>query len=241
MQKKNTCAYYCVSASCSCDSSTLFPGILQEEKNSVEGHVITKHRRPRPHSNFCSCQWHLVLCNKPLVANRDQLGSCWAASLRLTTSVCDRKRRRRPGRSAANRFPLWLVSCAIFFPSVRPTALPASGCVCAASWMSAWERERERVKSPERKQKWSKGPFPTLFLAPVCPWRLKRTLPKQRDCLCRCPNSQPTHTCTLAHRPRHTHTPGHKKNVFLIPSKCLFKQLFSVNTGSDSGAQTFWF
>lgn len=69
--------------------------------------------------------------------------------------------------------------------------------------------------------------FPTLFLAAVCPRRLKRTLPKQRDCLCRCPKSRPTHVRTLAQRQSHTHM---LKNLISIASKCLLKQLFSVNT-----------
>lgn len=43
------------------------------------------------------------------------------------------------------------------------------------------------------------------------------------------------------HTDRDTLTCWDIKNVILIPSKCLFKQLFSVNTGPDSGARTFGF
>lgn len=133
------------------------------------------------------------------------------ARLLLTTYVCGKERQRRGGRwqtawpgcqlPLGSHYDLSRVQAP--FPRFLRTSARLR--YCFGGQLNVRLTERLQRKSPERKQKWSKGPFPTLFLAPVCPRRLKRTLPKQRVCLCRCPNSQPTHICTLAHRQRHTH------------------------------------
>ena len=134
--------------------------------------------------------------------------------------------------SAATRFPR------SGFSHVQVLPTPQVRC-----WTPAEHRpDKDTAKEkPGEKAEWSEGPFPTLFLAPVSTRRLGRTLPKQRDCLCRCPNSRPTLVCTLAHGDRDTLRRWDTRTVILIPPKSLFEQLFSVNTGSDGTTRTFGF
>lgn len=190
---------------------------------SINSHVTFNHRRPRPHSDSApasvvASSFSILYCAAdhwlPMETTWAEvwLGAC----LLLTTYVCEKKerwRRREEWQTAWPGCQLPLGSHYDFshvqvpFPWFLQTSARLR--YCLGGQLNVHLTESLQRKSPERKQKWSKGPFPTLFLAPVCPRRLKRTLPKQRVCLCRCPNSQPTHICTLAHRD--TLTLGHKK------------------------------
>lgn len=218
------CAWYCVSTSqfiwlISFISWNMKKPNCCVEMTSIEGHVILHHRRPRPHSEYCCCQCgcfefqHLVLRRGPLATYRDHLGGGLVGCMSSVDNACVWKKERRRGRgnwqTAWPGCQLPLGSHYDFshvqapFPGLLQTSARLR--YCSGGQLNVHLTERLRRKSPERKQKWSEGPFPTLFLAPVCPRRLKRTLPKQRVCLCRCPNSQPTHICTLAQRQRRTH------------------------------------
>lgn len=168
----------------------------------------------RPRTSQCP-----VLLSTALATHRDHLNRGLVGCMPSADDVCVREEKKGREGEADDRQLGLAVSChsiPIMTPLVsKPRSLwflQLSACLryCFGGQLT----ERLQRKSLERKQKWSKGPFPTLFLAPVCLRRLKRTLPKQRDCLCRCPNSQPTHVCTLAHRQRRTHSLGRKKMFF---------------------------
>lgn len=134
------------------------------------------------------------------------------ARLFLMMYVCERE--RKTGREKVMTDSLAWLSAATRFSLLPLSCSSARLRYCFGGQLNVRLRERLLRKSPERKQKLSKGPFPTLFLAPVFPPRLEQKLPKQRDCLCRCPNSQPTHICSLAHRQRHTHAKKCYSNSF---------------------------
>lgn len=213
----NMCAWYCVSTSpclwlISFISWNMALTNCWVEMTSTAGHVTSRAR---------TSQGILLLPVRflQISASDDWLPAetTWAeaglgACLPLTTHVCERKGRQWRKGERQTAWPGCQLPLSSHYDSSRVRApfpwflqTPARLRYCSGGQLNVHLTERLRRKSPERKQKWSEGPFPTLFLAPVCPRRLKRTLPKQRVCLCRCPNSQPTHICTLAHRQRHTH------------------------------------
>lgn len=163
----------------------------------TEGNVTLE---PGPHGEFYSCQrgWvrfqHLVPHHGLLATHRDHLGrGSGVLHVFCWQLVCEMTDRQAQ-LSAATRFPLQLLSSPGFVSQVL---------FC---------------RSLQGKKEWSNGPFPRCSWLTLGPRRLQWTLPKQRVCLCRCPNSQPTHTWTLAQRQRNSR-PGKSKNVILIPSK----------------------
>lgn len=89
------------------------------------------------------------------------------------------------------------VCSSAFFSTVRTSQV--------LSWKPADQR-KGKAKARRESRNEARPRFPTLFLAPASPSRLKQTLPRQRDCLSRCPNSQSTRVSTLTQRQRHSHT-----------------------------------
>lgn len=213
----NMCAWYCVSTSpflwlISFISWNMALTNCWVEMTSCVGHVTSRAR---------TSQRILLLpvrflqistsCTTGCPLRPPGSRSAWVHVLRWQ-HMCERKGRQRRRRERQTARPGCQLPLGSHYDSSRVWAsfprflqTPARLRYRSGGQLNVHLTERLRRKSPERKQKWSEGPFPTLFLAPVCPRRLKRTLPKQRVCLCRCPNSQPTHICTLAHRQRHTH------------------------------------
>lgn len=141
---------------------------------SIEGNVTLEHPKPGPHSELYSCRCgcikfqHLVLHCRALATHRDHLdrGSgrvhviCWQPMCEKEREMTDSLARL----SAATRFPLQLLSC----PGIVSWFLQTSARLryCFGGQLNCHLTERLQGKSPERKQKWSKGPFPR------CSWLL---------------------------------------------------------------------
>lgn len=124
---------------------------------STGGHATRKHRRPRPHIEFCSCQWgcfefqHVVLRCRALATHRDRLGRGLVGCMSFVHDVCVWMKEKAREEEGTDRQLGLAVSCHSVLITASLVSKPrsfgfskllhASGTVLEASWMSVWERD----------------------------------------------------------------------------------------------------